>query len=77
MSTARVNSHNRDGDSGGREVKIASRVGAHAAAAEVLVTRPVVEHTRGDLDFDWIADVRLHGFNDSTQIFSAREREAA
>jgi len=57
-------------------VNIASRVGARAAGAEVLVTRPVVEHARGRLEFDRIADVRLKGFNESTEIFIAREREA-
>ncbi|HEY1520342.1 MAG TPA: MerR family transcriptional regulator [Solirubrobacteraceae bacterium] len=36
----------RDGDYYGRDVNIASRVGARAAGAEVLVTRPVVEHAR-------------------------------
>jgi adenylate cyclase len=68
----------RDGDYLGRDVNIASRVGARAAGAEVLVTRPVVEHsaTRG-LVFDRIADVRLKGFNESTEIFVARERDAA
>jgi adenylate cyclase len=59
-------------------VNIASRVGARAGGAEVLVTRPVVEHSaaRG-LEFDRIADVRLKGFNESTEIFIARERDAA
>jgi adenylate cyclase len=67
----------RDGDYYGRDVNIASRVGARAAGAEVLVTRPVVEHARDGLEFDRIADVRLKGFNESTEIFIAREREAA
>jgi len=68
----------RDGDYYGRDVNIASRVGARAAGAEVLVTRPVVEHSaaRG-LEFERIADVRLKGFNESTEIFVARQREAA
>jgi adenylate cyclase len=61
----------------GRDVNIASRVGARAAGAEVLVTRPVVEQARDGLEFDRIADVRLKGFNESTEIFIAREREAA
>ena len=65
----------RDGDYYGRDVNIASRVGARAAAAEVLVTRPVVEHARGDLEFERIAHVRLKGFNDSTEIFIARETD--
>jgi len=68
----------RDGDYFGRDVNIASRVGARAAGAEVLVTRPVVEHSaaRG-LVFDRIADVRLKGFKKSTEIFVARDRDAA
>ena len=66
----------RDGDYYGRDVNIASRVGARAAGAEVLVTRPVVEHARGDLEFERIAEVRLKGFNESTEIFVARERDA-
>ena len=67
----------RDGDYYGRDVNIASRVGARAAGAEVLVTRPVVERARDGLEFDRIADVRLKGFNESTEIFIARGREAA
>jgi adenylate cyclase len=43
----------------------------------MLVTRPVVEHAHRDLEFDRIADVRMKGFNESTEIFIAREREAA
>jgi adenylate cyclase len=66
----------RDGDYYGRDVNIASRVGARASGAEVLVTRAVVEHARGDLEFERIADVRLKGFNESTEIFIAREPEA-
>ena len=68
----------RDGDYYGRDVNIASRVGARAAGAEVLVTRPVVEHSaaRG-LEFERIADVRLKGFSESTEIFVARQRDAA
>jgi adenylate cyclase len=67
----------RDGDYYGRDVNIASRVGARAAGAEVLVTRPVVERTRNGLEFERIADVRLKGFSESTEIFVARERDAA
>ena len=40
--------------------------------------RPVVEHsTARGLHFDRIADVRLKGSTESTEIFIAREREAA
>jgi adenylate cyclase len=64
----------RDGDYYGRDVNIASRVGARAAAGEVLVTRPVVERARNGLEFDRIAEVRLKGFTESTEVFIARER---
>jgi adenylate cyclase len=66
----------RDGDYYGRDVNIASRVGARSAGGEVLVTRPVVERARGGLEFDRIAEVRLKGFSDSTEVFVARERDA-
>jgi adenylate cyclase len=64
----------RDGDYLGRDVNIASRVAARAAGGEVLVTRPVVERARGELEFDRIADVRLKGFTESTEVFIARDR---
>jgi adenylate cyclase len=62
----------RDGDYFGRDVNIASRVAARAGGGEVLVTRPVVERARGDLEFDRIAQVRLKGFTESTEVFIAR-----
>jgi adenylate cyclase len=65
----------RDGDYYGRDVNIASRVGARAGAGEVLVTRPVVEQANGALEFERIAEVRLKGFTDSTEIFVAHARE--
>jgi len=65
----------RDGDYYGRDVNIASRVGARAAGAEVLVTRPVVDHTRGEIEFERVANVRLKGFTESTEIFVARARD--
>ncbi len=64
----------RDGDYYGRDVNIASRVAARAAGGEVLVTRPVVERVRNGLEFDRIAEVRLKGFTESTEVFIARER---
>ncbi len=67
----------RDGDYYGRDVNIASRVGARAAGAEVLVTRPVVEQSRANLEFERIANVRLKGFTESTEIFVARRRDGA
>jgi adenylate cyclase len=65
----------RDGDYYGRDVNIASRVAARAAGGEVLVTRPVVERAGGELAFDRIAEVRLKGFTESTEVFIARERD--
>jgi adenylate cyclase len=65
----------RDGDYFGRDVNIASRVGARAGAGEVLVTRPVVEQANGSLEFERIGEVRLKGFTDSTEIFVAHARE--
>jgi adenylate cyclase len=65
----------RDGDYFGRDVNIASRVAARSAGGEVLVTRPVVEHAGSHLEFELIAEVRLKGFNDSTEIFIARQGE--
>ncbi|MGP0038504.1 MAG: adenylate cyclase regulatory domain-containing protein [Solirubrobacteraceae bacterium] len=64
----------RDGDYYGRDVNIASRVAARAAGGEVLVTRPVVARARGGIEFDRIADVRLKGFTESTEVFIARAR---
>jgi adenylate cyclase len=67
----------RDGDYYGRDVNIAARVAARAAGGEVLVTRPVVERARGELEFDRIAEVRLKGFTEKTEVFVARERKRA
>jgi adenylate cyclase len=65
----------RDGDYYGRDVNIASRVAARSAGGEVLVTRPVVEHAGPHLEFDRIAEVRLKGFREPTEIFIARVAE--
>jgi adenylate cyclase len=70
----------RDGDYYGREINIASRVAARSAAGEVLVTRPVVDYTSASsphLEFERIAEVRLKGFSEATEIFIARQREEA
>jgi adenylate cyclase len=64
----------RDGDYYGRDVNIASRVAARSAGGEVLVTRPVVERAGSHLAFERIAQVRLKGFTDLTEIFLARQR---
>jgi len=65
----------RDGDYYGRDVNIASRVGARAGGGEVLVTRTVVEHAGARHTFKRIGDVRLKGFSRSTEIFIAHGRE--
>lgn len=64
----------REGDYYGRDVNIASRVSARSGGGEVLVTRPVVEHAGAHLEFERIAEVRLKGFTESTEIFMARQR---
>jgi adenylate cyclase len=65
----------RDGDYFGRDVNIASRVAARSGGGEVLVTRPVVERAGPHLEFERIADVRLRGFSESTEVFLARQAE--
>ena len=65
----------RDGDYFGRDVNIASRVAARSAGGEVLVTRPVVEHAGSHLEFERIAEVKLKGFTEPTEIFIARQGE--
>jgi adenylate cyclase len=65
----------RDGDYYGRAVNIAARVATRSAGGEVLVTRPVVERAGPHLEFERIAEVRLKGFTESTEIFLAVQRE--
>jgi adenylate cyclase len=62
----------RDGDYYGREVNLAARVAARAAGGEVLVTRPVVDLAGHHLEFERIGEVRLKGFEQSTELFLAR-----
>jgi adenylate cyclase len=62
----------RDGDYYGREVNLAARVAARAAGGEVLVTRPVVALAGRHLEFERIGEVRLKGFDHSTELFVAR-----
>jgi adenylate cyclase len=66
----------RDGDYYGREVNQAARVVARAGGGEVLVTRPVVESAAGvdGLEFDRIGEVRLKGFSEPTELFTATAR---
>jgi adenylate cyclase len=65
----------REGDYFGRDVNIASRVAARSAGGEVLVTRPVVERAGPHLAFERIAEVRLKGFTESTEVFLARQAD--
>ncbi len=64
----------RDGDYYGRDVNLASRVGARAAAGEVLVTRPVLEAAGRHLAFQRIGEVKLKGFGEATELFLAAAR---
>jgi adenylate cyclase len=66
----------RDGDYFGRDVNIAARVAARSAGGEVLVTKPVVDQAGSHLEFDRIAEVRLKGFTEPTEIFLARIPES-
>jgi adenylate cyclase len=65
----------RDGDYYGREVNLAARVAARAAGGEVLVTRPVLEAAGAHLEFERIAEVKLKGFSEPTELFLARPAE--
>jgi adenylate cyclase len=64
----------REGDYYGRDINIASRVAARSAAGEVLATRPVVEQAGSHLEFERIAEVKLKGFSQPTEVFIARQR---
>jgi adenylate cyclase len=59
----------RDGDYYGREVNLAARVQAESEEGEVLVTRAVVETAEGELRFEPVADVKLRGFSESTELY--------
>jgi adenylate cyclase len=67
----------RDGDYFGREVNRAARVVSRAGGGEVLVTRPVVDLADGTEGphFDRIGEVRLKGFSDATELFTASARD--
>jgi adenylate cyclase len=69
----------RDGDYFGGNVNLASRVVARAHAGEVLVTDTVVEAAgeRTDLEFEPIGEVQLKGFKEPTELYLAREPQAA
>jgi adenylate cyclase len=68
----------RDGDYYGREVNRAARVVARAGGGEVLATRAVVEMAAGveGIEFQRIGEVRLKGFSEPTELFTAAAREA-
>ena len=61
----------RDGDYYGREVNLASRVAARAAAGEVLVTREIVDLAESHQEFERIGEVKLKGFSDATELYLA------
>jgi adenylate cyclase len=66
----------RDGDYFGRAVNQAARVVARAGGGEVLVTRAVVDMAAGmdGLEFERIGEVRLKGFSEPTELFTAVTR---
>ena len=66
----------RDGDYYGGEVNRAARVVARASGGEVLVTRSVVDMAAGvdGLEFHRIGEVRLKGFSEPTELFTAAAR---
>ena len=59
----------REGDYFGREVNLAARVQAQSGAGEVLVTRAVVAASGPALRFEPLAEVRLRGFSEPTELF--------
>ena len=61
----------RDGDYFGREVNLAARVAARAATGEVLATSAIVAGAGPNLDFTLLGEVRLKGFSEPTELFSA------
>ncbi len=61
----------RDGDYYGREVNLAARVAARAAAGEVLVTRAIVDAAEVHQEFELIGEVKLKGFDEPTELFLA------
>ena len=69
----------RDGDYFGRDVNQAARVVARAAGGEVLLTRAVVAMAAGvdGLEFRRIGEVRLKGFSEPTELFTAALADGA
>jgi adenylate cyclase len=66
----------RDGDYFGGEVNRAARVVARAGGGEVLVTRSIVDTAAAadGLEFHRIGEVRLKGFSEPTELFTAAAR---
>jgi adenylate cyclase len=66
----------RDGDYYGRDVNQAARVVARSGGGEVLVTRAVVEMAAAvdGLQFKRIGEVRLKGFSEPTELFTAARK---
>jgi adenylate cyclase len=66
----------RDGDYYGRDVNQAARVVARSGGGEVLVTRPVVDMAAATdgLEFNRIGEVRLKGFSEPTELFTAARK---
>lgn len=64
-----------EGDYYGREVNLAARVAARAAAGEVVVTRPVVEAAGRELRFERLGEIRLKGFAEPTEILLAHAED--
>jgi len=62
----------RDGDYYGRAVNLAARVGARAAGGEVLCTASVTSAAGAHLEFQAIGEVKLKGFNETTELFLAK-----
>ena len=61
----------RDGDYYGREVNLAARVAARAAAGEVLVTREIVDLAESHQEFERLGEVKLKGFSAPTELYLA------
>src|SRR4051812_49810614 len=65
----------RDGDYYGRAVNLAARVSARATGGEVLVTREISACAGRHLAFQPIGEVKLKGFDETTELFLARRAE--
>lgn len=66
-----------EGDYYGREVNLASRVAARAAAGEVVVTSAVAELRPPEVEFERLGEIKLRGFSSPTEILLAVAKPAA